>query len=349
MTRPLIHVLSAHIAEQAGRRIQFDAVLRHATTADPTLLGDPSARTRLAEALAELATEGVIQLPKSRTGWDHRTQPPLPRWIGKTTARPTAVRPADRVWPQTLEHAAAIATRPDEHDLLERVALWLRDNAHPEPVPIEERSLEILDDEKALATHTTKRLFTSGALNLDLLACYPTPVPFPSQYVPGIGEPRLLVAENNATFHSLLTLARGLAPTSRPNLHIGWGSGNQFPVSITAVTLLEPLPTAAYYFGDLDAAGLRIAASAAATAERNNLPTLHPAVTLYRWLLTHGTPRPDKSNSGITDPEPLITWLPDGLRPAVANLIVTRQRIPQERLGLRALRADADLLIQAVS
>ncbi|WP_153463871.1 hypothetical protein [Streptomyces kaniharaensis] len=57
------------------------------------------------------------------------------------------------------------------------------------------------------------------------------------------------------------------------------------------------MPTAAYYFGDLDAAGLRIAASAATTAE---------------------------------------------------NLIATRQRIPQERVGLRALRADPALLLQAV-
>ncbi|MET9398451.1 hypothetical protein [Kitasatospora sp. NPDC002965] len=348
MTRPLIDILSAHIAEQQGQRVQVDTLLRHATSADPTLLGDPSARTRLAEALTELATDGAIQLPKTPTGWDHRTQPPLPRWIGKTTVRPATTRPADRVWPQALEHAAAVATRPDEHDLLERIALWLRDNPHPEPAPIEERSLEILDDEKALAAHTTKRLFTSGALNLDLLACYPTPVPFPSQYVPGTGEPRLLVAENNATFHSLLTIARSLDPTSRPNLHIGWGSGNQFPVSITALTLLDPRPTAAYYFGDLDVAGLRIAASAAATAEQNNLPTLRPAAALYRWLLAHGTPRPDKSNSGINDPTPLITWLPDDLRPAAANLIATRQRIPQERLGLRALRAEAALLSQAV-
>ncbi|MEU4303009.1 Wadjet anti-phage system protein JetD domain-containing protein [Kitasatospora aureofaciens] len=348
MTRPLIDILAAHIAEKPGRRIHVDALVRHATTADPTLLGDPSARTRLAEALTELATDGAIQLPKARNGWDDRTQPPLPRWIGKTMARPTVARPADRVWPQALERAAAIASRPDEHDLLERIALWLRDNPHPEPVPIEERSLEILDDEKALAALTTKRLFTSGALDLDLLACYPTPVPFPSQYVPGTGEPRLLVAENNATFHSLLTIARSLDPASRPNLHIGWGSGNQFPASITALTLLDPLPTAAYYFGDLDVAGLRIAANAAATAEQNNLPTLRPAAALYRWLLTHGAPRPDKSNTGITSPEPLTTWLPDELRPAAANLITTRQRIPQERLGLRALQADTNLLSQAV-
>jgi hypothetical protein len=44
-----------------------------------------------------------------------------------------------------------------------------------------------------------------------------------------------------------------------------------------------------------------------------------------------------------------ITWLPDDLHPAAANLIADRQRIAQERLGLRALRADPGLLVQAVS
>jgi hypothetical protein len=48
-------------------------------------------------------------------------------------------------------------------------------------LPIEERSLKILDGEKALAVETTKRLFTTGALSLDLLACYPIPIPFPCQ------------------------------------------------------------------------------------------------------------------------------------------------------------------------
>ncbi|WFB10594.1 DUF2220 domain-containing protein [Streptomyces sp. LX-29] len=348
MTRPLLDILSAHIADQPAQRIQVDALLRQAAVTDPTLLGDPSARNRVAEAITKLAADGVIQLPKARTGWDDRTQPPLPRWLGKTTPRPRRHRPPVRVWPQVLERAAGIATRSDEHDLLDRVAIWLRDNPDPEPVPMEERSLDLLDDEKALAAHTTKRLFTSGALTLDLLACYPTPVPFPSQYVPGMGEPCLLVVENNATFHSLLTLARSLEPAARPDLHIAWGSGNQLPVSITSLTLLAPLPTATFYFGDLDAAGLRIAANTAMTSERNHLPPFRPAAALYRWLLTHGSPGPDKSNPGLSDPASLLTWLSADLRAATMDLLVARQRIPQERLGLRALRADPSLLTEAV-
>jgi hypothetical protein len=208
--------------------------------------------------------------------------------------------------------------------------------------------LEVLGDEKALAIETTKRLFTTGALTLRLLACYPTPVPFPSQHVRGSGPTRLLIAENNATFHSLLTIARTMHPEVRPDLHIGWGGGNQFPTSITAVPLLDPAPTALYYVGDLDVAGLRIAVNAAAAAHMHRLPPLRPAVAFYEWLLAHGVPRPDRSNTGVGDPGALLAWMPTTLHGAVAELLHRRQRIPQETLGLRALRADPDLLRRAI-
>lgn len=349
MTGALGDLIAAYVAAQPTSRIGVDDLLRHVTAADQTLVGDPTARARLLAALTGLAETGALVLPKARSGWDVRTQPALPLWVGRTARPPRARRaPEGRVWPRALEAAAAIATRPDEHRLLDRIATWLRNNPGAEPVPIEERSLEILDDEKALSAEVTKRLFTTGALTLDLLACYPTPIPFPSQHVPGIGPARLLVAENNATFHSILTAARLLDPDIRPDLHVGWGCGNQFPTSISAVTMLQPAPTALYYVGDLDAAGLRIAVNAAAAAAAHRLPPLRPAVPLYDWLLAHGNPRADRSNTGVGDPGALLGWLPDRLRGPVAGLLRERRRIPQETLGLRALRADPALLTRTV-
>ncbi|MFV2022798.1 Wadjet anti-phage system protein JetD domain-containing protein [Micromonospora sp. LOL_023] len=349
MTTALGDIIAAYVAEQPASRVRVDGLLRHATAVDPTLVGDPTARARLAAILTGLAEAGTVVLPKARSGWDDRTKPPLPIWVGKPTKpRRTQAAPAPRVWPQALEAAAAIASRPNEYQLLDKIASWLRNNPDAEPVPLEERSLEILDDEKALAIETTKRLFTTGALTLDLLACYPTPVPFPSQHVPGVGPTRLLVAENNATFHSLLQAARQMEPDVRPDLHIGWGCGNQFPTSITAVTLLDPAPTALYYVGDLDAAGLRIAAGAAAKANAHRLPPLRPATALYEWLLAHGVPRPDRSNPGISNPGTLIALMPEHLHEPVSQLLRARRRIAQETLGLRALRANPNLLMQAV-
>ncbi|GII82858.1 hypothetical protein Ssi03_08480 [Sphaerisporangium siamense] len=345
----LNELIAAYVAGQPTSRVRVDGLLRHVTAADPTLVGDPTARARLATVLTHLAEAGAVVLPKARSGWDDRTKPPLPLWVGKPTkTRPTRVTPTPRVWPQPLEAAAAIATRPDEHQLLDKIAKWLQNNPGAEPVPLEERSLEIFDDEKALGVEMTKRLFTTGTLTLELLACYPTPIPFPSQHIHGTGPTKLLVAENNATFHSLLQAARQLDPDVRPDLHIGWGCGNQFPTSITAVPLLDPAPTALYYVGDLDVAGLRIAVNAAATANAHRLPPLQPAVALYDWLLAHGAPRLDKSNIGVTDPSPLVAWIPEKLRETIADLVRKRQRIPQEALGLRVLRDNPDLLLRGV-
>jgi hypothetical protein len=51
---------------------------------------------------------------------------------------------------------------------------------------------------------------------------------------------------------------------------------------------------------------------------------------------------------GISDPGALLAWLPKGLHEPVAELLHHRKRIPQETLGLRALRADPALLRQTV-
>ena len=142
-------------------------------------------------------------------------------------------------------------------------------------MPVEERSLQVLGREKALGPQLRNRLFQAGALSLELLACYPTPLPFASQHVPGAGPTRLLVSENNAGYHSLLTAARAHAAV--PDLHLAWGGGKQFPVSIEGVALLRPGPAALLYLGDLDLDGLRIAVAAARRAAALELPALQPA------------------------------------------------------------------------
>ena len=341
-------ILNDYITKHSGQRVRLEDLRLEATHADPSLLGDPTARSRILTALTDLETEGVITFPRGPKHYDARSLPPLPMWVTKPPRahRQSPIAPI-RVWPPALEKAAIFADRPDEVALLNRIADWLRDNSQTEPVPIEERSLELLDDEKALAIETGKRLFTTGLLTLDLLRCYRTPLPFVSQYVPGVGPTCLLVAENNATYHSLLTSARELSPFTRPDLHIGWGSGRQFPVAIDSVRLLAPMPVSLYYFGDLDHAGVQIAVDAARTAAREGLPVLQPATALYEAALDSGTPRFDKSNFGSTvDFRDLLDWLPERLRPRVETLLHDRMRIPQETVGRRLLREHAIRLLR---
>jgi len=62
----------------------------------------------------------------------------------------------------------------------------------------------------------------------------------------------------------------------------------------------------------------------------------------------HGVPRQDRSDIGISEPGPLLAWLPSELHQPVGRLLYDRQRLTREALGLRILRGDPDLLTRAV-
>jgi len=351
---PLAAELSRFIAASGGKRVQVTDLLDHASWFDPGLVGDPTSRIRFRDAIDELKNAGVISFPapRSRTGWDSRIQPPLPVWILRTV---TAAEPrravVPRVWPSVLEAAALIATRPDEQKLLGRIASWLRENPDPEHVPAEERSLELFDDEKALDSYLKTRLFTSGALSLALLACDTVPVPFVSQHLHGMAPTRLLVVENLATYWSVLSVLKSRSRDSRPDVHVGWGHGGAFTQSVASIAQLEPAPQLVSYFGDLDLAGLRIAAGAAATAAVAGLPQLRPAESCYRFLLdgpAYWRRADETDRQRYPDYAEACRWLPESLRTATMELLHARQRVPQERLGLRALRHDPRPLMQAL-
>ena len=214
-------------------------------------------------------------------------------------------------------------------------------------MPAEERSAELFDDEKALDRYRKTRLFASGMLTLDLLACYDPPLPFASQHVSGGGPVILLVAENLATYTSFLAAARALDETARPHLHVAWGVGGSFEQSVLSIPLLDPLPRHVRYFGDLDRAGLRIAASAARRAVQAGLPPVLPAVGCYQFLLDGPCQwrRPDDSNRvGQSDYGDACAWLPPALRPRVGELLASGEKVAQEHLGLQALLSDPTLI-----
>jgi hypothetical protein len=348
---PLAARLALQIAAARNKRIPVDELLTSAQAQDLSLIGDPTARVRFRQALDELAGTSVVTLPAaaSRSGWDASVEPPLPVWVIRVSreAPGLTVKPAPRVWPSALEAAGRIASRPDEHALLERVARWLRDNLAPVQVPAEERSAELFDDEKALDRYRKTRLFTSGLLTLDLLACYDPPLPFASQLVPGSGPVTLLVTENLATYTSFLAAARALDEATRPHLHIAWGVGGSFEQSVLSIPLLDPSPRYVRYFGDLDRAGLRIAASAARRALQADLPLVLPAIGCYQFLLDgpRHWRRPDDSNRvGQLEYGDACAWLPPALRSRAGELLASGEKVAQEHLGLKALLSDPTLI-----
>lgn len=348
---PLAARLAWQIAAARNKRILVAVLFTAAQEHDLSLVGDPAARARFRQALDELAGASLVTLPSanSRSGWDAIVEPPLPvrvTRVDREAARP-AVRPVPRVWPSALEAAGRIAGRPDEHALLERVAGWLRDNPAPVRVPAGERSAELFGDEKALDRYRKTRLFTSGALTLDLMACYDPPLPFASQHVPGGGPVILLVAENLATYTSFLAAARALDAADRPDLHVAWGTGGSFAQSVLSIPLLDPSPRYVRYFGDLDLAGLRIAARAARQAAQADLPPVLPAIACYRFLLEGPRywRRPDDSNrAGQPDYADACAWLPPALRPRAGELLASGEKIAQEHLGLQTLLSEPTLI-----
>lgn len=341
---PLAVELARLIKGHRGKRVPVAELYSTASRFDPGLVGDAGGLARFRDALTELESAEQITLPapRSTTGWDRRVVPAIPLWVTRieqqTVLRPT---PVPRVWPHLLEAAGAIATRADERQILDRIAAWMREDPAPELVPVQERSLELFDDEKALDGYLTTRLFTSGALTLELLVCFPPPLPFVSQHVPGVGVTGLLVLENRATYTSFLSALRALDPAARPDLHLAWGHGNGFSQSVLSIPLLEPAPRFVRYFGDLDLAGLLTASNAAAQAAAAALPQVSPATSCYRFLLD-GPPHwrtHDASNQrAAADHVAVCSWLPPDLRSPAAELFSQRLRVPQERLGHKALR-----------
>lgn len=137
------------------------------------------------------------------------------------------------------------------------------------------------------------------------------------------------------------------AEATRPHLHIAWGVGGSFEQSVLSIPLLDPSPRHVRYFGDLDRAGLRIAASAARRAVQAGLPLAVPAIGCYQFLLDgpRRWRRPDDSNRvGQSDYGDACAWLPSALRPRAGELLASGEKIAQEHLGLQALLCDPTLL-----
>ena len=138
-----------------------------------------------------------------------------------------------------------------------------------------------------------------------------------------------MCVENHATFRTMLRYRRN---QSRPQwAAVAWVQGR----NTAPIESLPDLPfpvTRLDYLGDLDAAGLAIAATACATAETAGVPA-GPAAPLWR-LLINQSPRPDREVREA-DARKLTTWLPEQIRERAVDLLRSGKAIPQE-----ALRCD---------
>ncbi|MGW3102834.1 hypothetical protein [Streptomyces sp. NPDC001100] len=277
----------------------------------------------------------------SRTTTVRRGRTVLP----KAVTLPGTTRPVDKLVPvdvplrgELAEWAATLRLSTPQRQLLLAVNDWLRrtDGGKTPVVSIAERAYELLLDEKAFDTNPPRggsTLWSPGRLTFELLRCERLPTPLVWEPVTSeIGQSGAVVCvENHATFRTLLRVLR--ARTAPPWTAVAWVQGrNTAPLESLAAL---PFPvTRLDYLGDLDAAGLQIAATACATAERAGIPA-GPAERLWAMLVTRPS-RPARPTSDAKARE-LVAWLPAPVRDQAYGLLVTGQAVPQEALRFDVL------------
>jgi hypothetical protein len=338
----VVEALAASVAQAGSRGLALEQILGIAQRADPDLAAAADARVRILVALEQLVSDGVARpWPTRRDALDRRATPPLPLLVrparterGTQPNRPSL--PVD-LRPE-LESARGLERlRADEIATLRAVNAFLRDHGGARPVvPSRERSLELFGDEKRLDALVSQRLFSAGVLSLELLECYEVHPPFVFERVSD--APVLLVIENHHTYDSARRL---LAVDPRGIGVVAYGAGRAICSSVAYAADLDPGVTRIYYFGDLDEAGLAIAASTSLIAVPAGLPALEPAVGLYRALLAS----PYRRVGAVVDAENAearVAWLPSELRSAAVALLTGGTWVPQEAVSLEVLAGLSD-------
>ena len=203
-------------------------------------------------------------------------------------------------------------------------------------VPIKERSLEVLGDEKRLDALLATAPFRGGLIAPAVLRCAAVAEPLGWRRGPRASGP-VLVLENVSTWDSYC----------RWNVEMGlfsavvYGKGLVFVDSVrrlddvfTEIGGARPVE----YFGDLDPTGLEIPVRASERAVRAGLPEVRPHLWSYRRLLEVG-----RGREGIWEGEPAreetLRWLGD-LADATRELFCRGRRLAQEQLGWELLRRE---------
>lgn len=317
---------------------------------DPSSRVSARRRDLLAADLDDLVAAGAVALP-AKGSFDRGQRPPLPKFVTVPAGdAAVAAEPGRRVvWHPGLSWVPSANLTPAQLAMLTQVDRWLHRCVDPLVVPVRERSWEIFGDEKAIDRLESSSLCCAGRLSLDLLRCRRAVPRFVWERV-GAGD-LLLVVENSDTFDSLVRALRGmpggeagdrpgpvpdgLAPDRLPPAHrvgiVGWGAGGAFEASVRSIATMQV--TAVRYFGDLDEAGLRIPAAAAATATASGLPPVRPAVGLYDALLRLGRPQPGQRKVPPGAAEVLCGWLAEPHRAAAAEVLRAGHRMAQEAVG----------------
>lgn len=333
----LVAALRIMLGEARTAKVAVDELLARFLGHFPHL--DPLSRRRdFFEALRRLESEVACVFPKNPRAWLHDARPALPIWV-KVPRRDGAakVSPRDsareRAWTPPMQFMANLPMLPD---LATAVALdeFIRrhDLAALPWVPAKERSCEIFGSggEKRLEALARKvGWFDEGGLSLEFFRCYAIPrLPVHANF-PDARPGGIIVSENEAGFDSFCRAAR--AGTGFSCVVLGDGDAVARVGEFLQRRAREIGSDVIHYVGDVDRAGLRIAADLAAELRGRGV-TLAPWVPGYREMLrtieslTHGEETADSSQNSLK-------WLPGPERSAATEIIRSDGHIAQEMVG----------------
>ncbi|WP_328609435.1 hypothetical protein OG943_10005 [Amycolatopsis sp. NBC_00345] len=334
-----IATLRGTILATGSVKIELDALWRLWNRAAPRFVGDPGQAAALHEALQQLASTAVLELPKQ--AWDASTVPALPRHVlvpaarRAETGRPWATFPwrLELGWASSLPVLSAAL-----FDDLTTINDWLGrvDPANLPIVPVRYRSAEIFAREKRLEHLERTKMFGPGRLTLPMLACMRLAPPAPAAVVgPG---PDVLVVENSDTYWVAVEALRDC-----PGHRIGavvWGAGKTFPAQVPSLAVdvagQGPLRGVAWYWGDFDPAGTATAVAAARSAPDVDV---RPAMGL--WTAMAGLA---VQEAGTIDWSGAVgqDWLGTELWERLAPVRAEGGRIAQELVPVDVVAAWAD-------
>jgi hypothetical protein len=237
-------------------------------------------------------------------------------------------------WTPELSFLREIRTQIPFDDLRRLNAFLLTKSASQPAVPIKERSLQIFGDEKRLDTLLGGALFRDGRLRLEQLDCYLVTEPLGWQRGPS-NTGSVIVLENAATWDSY----RRWNGQSRVFSAVVYGQGNCFSERVPFLEeLFRELGSLqkVFYFGDLDAAGLKIPARASQKALKTGLPPIQPHLPSYRMLLSLSE-RKTAANEDDPARREDFDWLGE-LAGEAWQSIGSEHRLAQEWIGWELLQ-----------
>ena len=279
-----------------------------------------------------LVERGAVKLPVQPSNWDRLGHAPLPKWIQLVTMDAPETGAWDHrthPWHPRLVHLAQLArvARPEE---IKRLNAWLQQMPADEPlVPVKERSWEIFGDEKRLEAMAKTALFQPDRLNWEALRCYVVAHIPPHRVYPS-ALPIMMISENEAGFDSFCRLADSVGAFRC--VVLGNGLALDKATAFLGKAAADYGITSAFYFGDIDAAGLAIARRV--TTElggKFSLPVV-PWVPGYTAMLATIQP-----SAGMVSGD--CAWLPPPLDAQAAAVLAEGNRIAQESIGWKKLRA----------